>query len=512
MQSRLARPGTLLWTWIQTAAPKSTRDVFFQPGPDFDPALPVGPLVEPEQIRLMTYAAISAGYRGLGFWTPSALGQTPDGPDREPLLCLALLNLELRLVEPWLADGSLVGTVQADRSEVKAAVIRSSRGLLVVPVWYAQGTEYVPGQQAVHELTMVVPGVPSATPAWEVTGTQVRLLQPDRVSGGLKVTLKDFGLTSLVVFSSDPNVVRQLRAEVARHAQEAARLHRDLASAKLRRVIATEEQLGRLGHGQPRSRELLEAATKWFNAAARSYDRGEYAKAQQGARRCLRALRILQRAQWEAAVAGLSDPAESPFTLCYNTLPDHWRFRAQLRGARLGPNLLRGGGFEDVFRVTGQGWRQIKYGGPAVQAEAELSPTAPHEGQYSLRLAVSATPAADSRGTTGLVPLTVVTSPLAVPSGQMLRISGWVRKPSLQAGAAPAVLQESTTGAPASLRWWQTEGWQPFTLYRPAPASGRLELSLVLPGAGDVYFDDLAVEPIHLPNQLAHEAGSADRE
>jgi hypothetical protein len=162
--------------------------------------------------------------------------------------------------------------------------------------------------------------------------------------------------------------------------------------------------------------------------------------------------------------------------------------------------------------TCGQGWRQIKHGGPTLQAEAELSPTSPYEGQYSLRLSVATNPAPAGRGAAGMVPLTVVTSPLRVTSGQMLRISGWVRKPGGHVGGTAAVLQESATAAPASLRWWQTEGWQPFTLYRPAPASGRFELSLVMPGVGDVYFDDLAVEPIHLPNQLAQERAAIDRQ
>jgi hypothetical protein len=152
-------------------------------------------------------------------------------------------------------------------------------------------------------------------------------------------------------------VVRQLRREVARRAPEAARLQRELASAKLRRVIATQQQLEQLGHGHAQAQALLQAATKWFNASANTYGRGEYGKAQRAARRCMRALRILQRSEWEAAVAGLSDPAESPFTLCYNTLPDHWRFQAALRGARIGPNLRPGVAADQTRRpdVAGRG-------------------------------------------------------------------------------------------------------------------------------------------------------------
>ena len=61
-------------------------------------AEPIGP--QPEQIRLLTYTALGAGCRGLGFWSDRFLADSHTGRDR--LLQLALLNQELQMLEPLL--------------------------------------------------------------------------------------------------------------------------------------------------------------------------------------------------------------------------------------------------------------------------------------------------------------------------------------------------------------------------------------------------------------------------
>ena len=94
----LAHKDTFTWTWVQTHLPDwYTALVYKKPAVSgFDE--PVGP--QPEQIRLLTYAAISAGCRGLGFWSDRFLADSHQGRDR--LLTLALLNQELRMLEPLL--------------------------------------------------------------------------------------------------------------------------------------------------------------------------------------------------------------------------------------------------------------------------------------------------------------------------------------------------------------------------------------------------------------------------
>ena len=44
----------------------------------------------------------------------------------------------------------------------------------------------------------------------------------------------------------------------------------------------------------------------------------------------MQSLRILQRAHWEAAIAERSSAIASPYTISFQTLPEHWRFVVEL--------------------------------------------------------------------------------------------------------------------------------------------------------------------------------------
>src|SRR5262249_3091556 len=77
--------------------------------------------------------------------------------------------------------------------------------------------------------------------------------------------------------------------------------------------------------GAARRRRLGEAKTAW--------DAEDYGKAYQDAQRAVRPLRILMRAEWEAATKSLgpdAPPTASPYAVSFYTLPKHWRFRQQL--------------------------------------------------------------------------------------------------------------------------------------------------------------------------------------
>ena len=136
----LAYPGTFFWTWVQT----HLQDWFLRVAYDGGQgpfAEPIGP--QPEQIRLMTYLALSAGCKGLGFWSDRFLADSHQGRDR--LLTLALLNQELTMLEPLLLSAvDSPAWIDTSIPDVKAAVTRCDRGLLVIPLWLGPGRNTAP--------------------------------------------------------------------------------------------------------------------------------------------------------------------------------------------------------------------------------------------------------------------------------------------------------------------------------------------------------------------------------
>ena len=93
----LSNPRCLFWAWLPAAAsPLVTANIW---GEDVPPSWGV-PQVSPAQLRLMTYIALSAGYRGLGYLGDAELTR----PSGRPLLIeMAFLNEEIDLCESILA-------------------------------------------------------------------------------------------------------------------------------------------------------------------------------------------------------------------------------------------------------------------------------------------------------------------------------------------------------------------------------------------------------------------------
>ena len=95
--------GSLFWAWIPAATPPGVvRNIW---GDNTVPAWGTPP-VQPEQLRLMTYLALAAGYRGLGFKGDADLTAS-DGPGRALWIEMSFLNLEIDLCEQILAENDV---------------------------------------------------------------------------------------------------------------------------------------------------------------------------------------------------------------------------------------------------------------------------------------------------------------------------------------------------------------------------------------------------------------------
>jgi hypothetical protein len=490
-QPLLASLGTPVWTTVQTQPNEALR----QQVAALDPGVPPPLAVAPEQVRLLCYTAVAAGSRGILFASDSPLDAT-DPDTRQRAMTLELLNLELDLMEPWAAGGGSAAPADCSVREVHGTVLSADRARLLLPLWSSPGAQCVPAQSAANALTLVVPGVPEASSAFELTPQGVNPLRHKRVAGGVSVTFDEFGLAGQVLLAQDPLIIAAVHHRAAQGGRRAADLSRHLAVHKLNTVERLAGQLS----GQSR----INQAPSWLAAARRSLQScdaqlaaGDLAGATVNAQRAQGTLRLVERAYWDAAQKGLTSLVTSPAALSFDTLPCHWRLIDRLRGARFSQDLVAGGDFEDLGTMQRAGWLYIAQPAPGVQGAVDLVPQAAHSGRLGLRLSVSPLDPKNPPAAIEAPPVLFTSPSVQVSAGQIVCIHGWVKVPGPIAASADGLLiVDSISGEALADRIGQTKGWREFALYRVALQSGPVCVTFALSGIGEAWLDDVAIQVI----------------
>lgn len=493
---RLARPGTPIWTTVQT-----------EPSPELAEqtqwltAGSILPRPTAAQIRLLTYTALSAGARGLIFQSTQRL----DGGERSERArasFLELLNLELQLLEPWTASGHRASLIAGSEPEVQGVVLQTKRARLLLPMWVGRGSQVVPGQSAGSGVSFIVPGVPESHRAFELTPAGLTLLRDKkRVAGGIRVTLDEFGLTGMVLLTEDAQIQGHIQRQLQMMAPRAAELRHELAESEALATNDISYRLSSQGQSQHDADDLLGVAGRHLQTANQSLVAGNPAAAYLEVSRAERALRMVQHKYWTTALEPFGSPVTSPLTLGFATIPRHWNLVANLNAASFGDNRLRGGEFERLDTLRVSGWSNFQHVQRGVEAAAELSPQTAHGGQFCLRLAVTPVDQ-QSPGLLETAPIWVVTPPIEFEPGQLVRIHGRVRVPKAITSSVDGLLIiDSWGGESMAERIGATKGWQEFTLLRVAPQNKPLTVTFALTGLGEALLDDIAVEPLLRPGQ-----------
>lgn len=533
-KTRLA-PGRFLWTWIQTEptfANARWRESFHK--------TPI--VIEPEQIRLQVYATLSAGCRAVGYWTTDRLDDTSAPGALERKLVIEQLNREIDLIEPWLATGSVISHVPftlvqkqsplitqlgadfknsgskrlmrdeqlAERemllqqkkeaaTEMQASVIHSEYGTLILPVWYRDGAQFVPAQMAGNEAKIVIPGGNVSASVWELSSTRIKNLDRKRVNGGVEISLPKFDMTSIIIMTSDQGLIEKLRKKIREISPQAAETSLKLSRAKLERCEKTNAELLEMGVSKVARMDgpaILERARERLSQAEVSLTSQDYHGSHTAARDCRQLLRILQRIQWREATRTLSSSMTSPYTISYSTLPDHWRMIEQIgRSAKhINPNLLRSGDFEDIDTMVVEDWKHVQNPIEGTQAIAELYPRDRRSGEFSLRLLAAPLSRNEIPQNIEGPLVRVTTPPLAVRSGQIVHITGWVKvSTAITGNPLGATFQDSIMGPGGALHWNAQSDWQRIDLLREVSQSENFNLTMSLNGLGAILFDDLRV-------------------
>ncbi len=498
---RLAQPGIYTWTWIQTHLPEWYLPFIASSDSQTKMDEPVGP--HPEQIKLLTYTAIGAGCKGVGFWSDKFLADSHTGRDR--LLSLALLNHELQLLEPILVETEEPVWVDTSLPDVKAAILRSDKGILVLPIWMGKGAQFVPPQGGATELSIVVPQAPTGCQAWEVTPGQVKSLPWKRVVGGVQVTIKEFSLTTPVVLTSDlspTGLVVRWQDLQRKMSKLSAQWAHDLAEEEFNKVMIVQTKLETSGKHLADSQMLLKKSRDFINSSLNHRRNGEYPEAYADAQRALRPLRILMRTAWEQALRDLDSPVGTPYSVSFFSLPAHYKFWDEVKAAKLSENVLPDGDFELAADKVPQGWivQEVASLDEINQVAKRVSDAA-RSGKQSLMLQITPKnpllpPAALERAF-----LAIYSPAIKMQPGSLVRISGWVKIPKEIKGSADgALFFDSAGGEPLGIRLNAATDWRHYTFYRRVPATGVISVTLSLTGLGTVYYDDWKIEPLQEAN------------
>jgi hypothetical protein len=341
----LSKLGALYWAWIPVSAPPIVRENIW--GDDVPPAWG-RPRVQPEQIRLMTYMALAAGYRGLGFVGDADLTR-PAG--QANLIELAFLNEEIDLFESILArsadpiptynvfdpdppdippPGSAVGSRVRPQRELEprptllaAAISVERKGALLLVADYAAYAQYQPPQMASHNL-LIRPALPESAQAYEISPGEVKVLDRVRVPHGTQITLPEFSTTAMILCTTDTSLVERVQAAIAPVRPLAVQLA--IEQAELMFQAATEIN-GRLAaDGQhllgpedlkhrsdaglvsrpTDERDLLAKAEASIKAAREAREREDFPLAWAEARRAERPLRHLMNGHWQRGFAAFA--------------------------------------------------------------------------------------------------------------------------------------------------------------------------------------------------------------
>ena len=343
----------LFWAWIPIASPAIVRANIW--GDEVPPSWGV-PQVTPEQLRVMTYMALSTGYRGLGYLGNADLTR-PAG--RALLIELAFLNEEIDLCESILArsgdpisvyhvydpdppdlppPGALPGTRVRPQKEfapkpglLASGIAVERKGALLLLADYATNSQFQPPQLAARNLVLRV-DMPESAQAFEISPGEVKMLDRARPPGGTQITLPEFSTTALILCTTDMGLRERVEAAIARVRPLAVQLAIEQAEAMLQTAIEINARLNADGQhlitadelkkradagivARPTDeRDLLAKAEASIKSAREAQEREDFALAWNEARRAGRPLRTLMYAHWVKAFGTLSGAASGSFS------------------------------------------------------------------------------------------------------------------------------------------------------------------------------------------------------
>jgi hypothetical protein len=491
-RSRLARPGTPIWTRLETQlSPRQVDQVRALGG-----ALGTSAVASYLQLASFTSAAIGVKTRGFYFESDSSLAAA-DPATLERVQALELINLRLGLLEPWLAAGKMLASARSTEPQLTALVLQAERSHLLVPIWWSDNLTSVNAPPATGPLSFVVPGVADSSEAYLLTLGGPQRLRHRRVTGGIRISLERLPADGLVMLTDDPSAFSQVARYLRSCAPRATQLRRNLAArhwqtcARVYPTVPSQTVL------QEELQGSLAAAKRALEACDQHAANRDYESAYQQADAAEQILSESDYLLWQETTAGQS-VAENPLVLSIATLADLVRVNGLLSRSPGGENRLPLGGFENLPTLLAAGWRHQQLSIEGITTAVRLSPTAPHGGAYCLELEARPVDAHAPAPVVPASPVWVKSRPVRIRAGELVEITGQVRVPKALLGSVDGLEIIDTLGGPElATRIQAAPSWQRFRMIRAATADTDLTITIALTGLGTAQVDNLAIRTLH---------------
>jgi hypothetical protein len=217
----------------------------------------------------------------------------------------------------------------------------------------------IPGED--KPLSILVPGVPEAHRAYEVTTGGLRPIQQNRVTGGVSVTLDSFTTQAIVLLSGEPTVTAYLQEQLRLIAPQEIASARGLAAGGL---ASAGELLGRLPPAAFTGPPPV-AAVPMLTEANRLAAEGEalvISDPVRGVAKLRKAAAIagqFERRIWENAVKAEGSMVASPLVVSDATLAEAWQFVGARTNTATGEELITSGDMERLDALATGGWRHF---------------------------------------------------------------------------------------------------------------------------------------------------------
>jgi hypothetical protein len=487
-----ARPGPV-WANVQTAPSASLLEQLSAIGEGQFHA----PL-EADQVRLLVLAALEAGATGFCFRSPGSL-DAGDPAAQHRAAVLHALNLELSLVEPWIAGSSPRETLDLGSDDLRATLWSAERSKLILLTRHFTDDQFTAAPAPPQPVSLLLSGAPPSWKAYRIGADRLTPVSSSQVGGGMRINVSDLARGAWIVVADDPLTMNFLGRRLRQSLAPRAKLRHEI----LARELALAEQVLAAAPSDAAARDEgvrgLEEARQAMRQCERLLDAADFAGSLEMAERAQQSLAHVRRRMWWGAANAFASRVASPCCSAFAALPLHWSLAQRVHAATWGPNSLVAGDFEDVRLMQSTGWTQERDLNRQAAALVELSPDRPQQGRYSLRLRYAETAASAEAELPHAPPIRITTPATRLNAGEIVRISGWLRGAPHKDPPPLLRVRDSLGGESLADYLTPSSEWRPFVLYRAAPRPAQLTIVLELLGPGDVWVDSVSVETLRSP-------------